>query len=56
MQMQKEIDGHLFACQQILKESHIVNRLDEERATIWKINDINDISFLERLTAIIVVL
>jgi hypothetical protein len=38
------------------KESHIVTRLGNERALFLNMNDINDISFLELLTAIIVVL
>jgi hypothetical protein len=38
-----------------LKKSHIVTRLAKERASFLKINDINDILFLERLTVIIVV-
>jgi hypothetical protein len=38
------------------RESHIVTRLAKERASFLKINDINDIPFLERLTIIIVVL
>jgi hypothetical protein len=39
-----------------LKESQRVARLTKERASFLKINDINDIHFLERLTVIIVVL
>jgi hypothetical protein len=42
-----------------LKENHIVATYIHamlKRASYLKINDINDISFLERLTAIIVVL
>jgi tRNA splicing ligase len=39
-----------------LTESHIVTRLANERASFLNMNDINDISFLERLTVIIVVL
>jgi hypothetical protein len=38
------------------KESHIVTSLAKEQASFLKINDINDIRFLERLTVIIVVL
>jgi hypothetical protein len=38
-----------------LKESHEVTRVDNERASFLKIKDINDILFLERLIAIIVV-
>jgi hypothetical protein len=50
------MDGHLLAWQQFLTESHIVTRLANERASFLNVNDINDISFLERLTAIIVVI
>jgi hypothetical protein len=32
-QYQKEMDDHLLACQQFLKESHIVFRLANERAS-----------------------
>jgi hypothetical protein len=39
------MEGHLLACQQFLKESHTVARLDNERASFLKINDINDYSF-----------
>jgi hypothetical protein len=39
-----------------LKKSHIVTRLAKGRASLLKINDINGISFLERLTVIIVVI
>jgi hypothetical protein len=39
-----------------LKESHVVTRLAKDRASVLKINDSNDISVLERLTVIIVVL
>jgi hypothetical protein len=48
-QCQKEMDDHL-ACQQFLTESHIVTRLANERASFLNKNDINDISFLERLS------
>jgi hypothetical protein len=37
-------------------QSHIATRDDKERVSFLKINDINDISFLERLTVTIVVL
>jgi hypothetical protein len=53
-QCQKEMDDHLLACQQVLTRSHIVTRLANERAPFLKINDINDIAFFGRLTAIIV--
>jgi hypothetical protein len=43
------MEGHLLRCQEFLKESHIVTRIAKERASFLKINDINDISFLERL-------
>jgi hypothetical protein len=49
------MEDHLLGCQQFLKMSHEVTHLDNERASLLKINDINDISFFERLTAIIVV-
>jgi hypothetical protein len=39
-----------------LKESHIVTRIAKERVSFLEIDDINDISFLKRLTVIIVVL
>jgi hypothetical protein len=55
-QRQKEMYDHLLACQLFLKESHIVTRLANERALFLNMNDINDISIFERLTAIIVVL
>jgi hypothetical protein len=50
------MDDHLLASQQILKKSHVVTRLAKERASFYNIIDINEISFLERLTANIVVL
>jgi hypothetical protein len=52
-QCEKEMDDHLLARQYFIKESHAVTRLANDRASILNINDIN---FLERLTAIIVVL
>jgi hypothetical protein len=55
-QCKKEMEDHLLACQQFLKESHEVTRVANDRATFLKINDINDISFLKRLNAVIVVL
>jgi hypothetical protein len=39
----KEMEDHLLACQQFLKESHVVTRIGNERASCLKINDINDI-------------
>jgi hypothetical protein len=39
-----------------LKESHIVTRVSKERAPFLKINDLNVIYLLERLTVIIIVL
>jgi hypothetical protein len=39
-----------------LKESYIVTHIAKELVSILKINDINDISFMERLTVIIVAL
>jgi hypothetical protein len=55
-QFQKEMDDHLLLCQQFLTESHIVTRLANERSSFLNMNDINEFHFLERLTAIIVVL
>jgi hypothetical protein len=46
----------ILACQQFLTESHIVTRVANELSSFLNMNDINEISFLERLTAIIVVL
>jgi hypothetical protein len=43
-QYQKKM-GDLLACQQFLKESHIVTRLANERASFLNMNDINDIPF-----------
>jgi hypothetical protein len=40
-QCQKEFDDHLLACQ-LLKESHIVTRQANVRASFLEINDIND--------------
>jgi hypothetical protein len=53
-QCEKEMEGRLLACLQFLKKSHVVKSQTKERAPFLKINDINGISFLERLTAIIV--
>jgi hypothetical protein len=39
-----------------LKKSHIVTRFAKERVSFLKINDSNDIHFLERPSVIIVVL
>jgi hypothetical protein len=50
-QCQKETDEHLLAYQQFSTESHIVARLANERASFL---NMNNISSLERLTAIIV--
>jgi hypothetical protein len=50
------MDDHLLARQQFVTESHIVTRLANERASFLNMNDINDIAFFERLTAVIVVL
>jgi hypothetical protein len=44
-QCQKEMDVHLLACQQFLRESHIVTHLANERASFLNMNDINDIKF-----------
>jgi hypothetical protein len=41
--------------QQFLTGSHTVTRFANEPVSFLNVNDINDISFLERLTAIIVV-
>jgi hypothetical protein len=54
--MRKKIDDHILARQLFLTESHIVTRLAYEEASYLNMNDINDIQFLERPTAIIVVL
>jgi hypothetical protein len=51
-QCEKEMDDHLVACQQFLKESHLVTHLANERTSFLNMNDINDIS----PTVIIVVL
>jgi hypothetical protein len=40
----------------IFDKSHLVTRLANERASFLNMNDINDIAFMERLTASIVVL
>jgi hypothetical protein len=54
-QCEKEIDGHLLACQQIFeREPH--SDLVNERVLFLKINDIMTFHFLERLIAVIVVL
>jgi hypothetical protein len=50
---QKEMDDHLLARQQFLTESHIVTRIANKCASFLKTNDINDISFLERLLALL---
>jgi hypothetical protein len=42
-QCQKEMDDHLLACQQFLKENHIVTRLANERASFLNMKDINNI-------------
>jgi hypothetical protein len=44
-QSEKEMDDHLLACQQFLKECHIVTHRAKERASVLNINAINDISF-----------
>jgi hypothetical protein len=48
------MDDHLLACQQFLTESHIVTALLVSAASLLNMNDMNDLSFLERLTVIIV--
>jgi hypothetical protein len=48
----KEMDDHLLASQQILERKPRVTRLAKEQASFFKINDINDILFLELLTVI----
>jgi hypothetical protein len=40
-QCQKKMDDYLLACQQFLTESHIVTRLDKERAPFLNMNDIS---------------
>jgi hypothetical protein len=48
------MDNHLLACQQFLKESHVVNRFAKELVPFLKINDINDISFFGTPVIIVV--
>jgi hypothetical protein len=50
------MDDNLLACQQIFEIEPHSEPPAKERASFLKINDINDIFFLERLTVIIVVL
>jgi hypothetical protein len=50
------MDDHLLACQQIFEKVPHSDTLAKTRASFLKVNDINDILFLERLTVIIVVL
>jgi hypothetical protein len=44
-QCEKEITTIYWRVNKFLKESHIVTRLDKERASFLKINDIDGISF-----------
>jgi hypothetical protein len=44
-QCEKEMEDHLLACKQLLKESYVVTFTAIERASFLKIKDINDISF-----------
>jgi hypothetical protein len=55
-QCEKQMDDHLLACQQFLKESHEITSLANERVLFLKYNDINDISFFGRGIAMILVL
>jgi hypothetical protein len=41
------MDNHLLAGQNFLKKSYEVTRIANERASLLKINVINDISFFE---------
>jgi hypothetical protein len=50
------MDDHLLACQQIFEKVPHSDTLAKERTAFLKVNDINHISFLERLPVIIVVL
>jgi hypothetical protein len=55
-QYQKEMDDPLLPCQQFLTEIHIVTRLSIERASFLNMMTIITFNFLERVSAIIVVL